>query len=51
LNVNFSRRWSSLVVFDGVHVHPLLNFTYKRYAFSLLLARGWRPGLSYSVTF
>jgi hypothetical protein len=51
LNVNFSRRSSALVVFDGVHVHPLVNFNYRRHAFSFLLARGRRPGLSYSVTF
>jgi hypothetical protein len=51
LNVDLSRRWSSLVVFDGVHVHPLINFNYNRHAFSFLLARGRRPGVSYSVTF
>jgi hypothetical protein len=51
LNVGFTERWTALVTFDGVHVHQLLNYSYKRHVFSFLLVRGTRPGFSYSITF
>jgi hypothetical protein len=51
LNVHFSPRWSSTIIFDGVHVHPLVNFTTGRHAASLVLVRGRHPGLSYSIAF
>ncbi|MDQ3804872.1 MAG: hypothetical protein M3416_13710 [Acidobacteriota bacterium] len=51
LNVLLDERWSSTIIFDGVRVHPLLNFTHGRHAFSLILERGRRPGASYSVSF
>ena len=51
LNVNFSERWSSTVLFDGVRVHPLLNYTYKRHQFGFILERGRNPGGSYSISF
>lgn len=51
LNVNFSRNLSSTVVFDGVRVHPLVNYTRGRHAFSFVLAFANKPGLSYSITF
>jgi hypothetical protein len=51
LNVNFTKRLSSTIIFDGVHVHPLLNFTAGRHAFSLIMVRGRDPGVSYSVSF
>lgn len=51
LNIGFSERLTSLVIFDGVHVHPTLNYSYKRHAFSFLLVRGRDPGVSYSITF
>jgi hypothetical protein len=51
LNVNFTKRLSSAIIFDGVHVHPLLNFTTGRNAFSLIMVRGKEPGVSYSVSF
>jgi hypothetical protein len=49
LNVRFSRNLSSLVIFDGVRVHPLLNYTHGRHTFSFVLAFSNRPGFSYSI--
>jgi len=37
--------------FNGVNVHPLLNFTHGSPALSLIIVRGRDPGMSYSVTF
>ncbi len=51
VNIGFTEHFGALVIFDGVHVHPLLNYSYKRHAFSFLLVRGKEPGLSYSVSF
>ena len=51
LNINFNERWSSTVLFDGVRVHPLLNYTYGRHQFGFILERGRNPGGSYSISF
>jgi hypothetical protein len=51
LNITFSDRWSSTILFDGVRVHPLLNFTYGRHQFGMMLERGRNPGASYSISF
>ena len=51
LNIGFTEAASSLIVFDGVHVHPMLNFSYKRHIFSFILVGGRDPGVSYSITF
>lgn len=51
LNIGFTEQAGALVIFDGAHVHPLLNFSYKRHAISLILVRGRQPGLSYSIVF
>jgi len=51
LNINFSERWSSTILFDGVRIHPLLNYTYKRHQFGFILERGRNPGVSYSISF
>jgi hypothetical protein len=39
------------IIFDGVHVHLLLNFSYRQHVFSFVLVRGKEPGLSYSLSF
>ncbi|HSE97131.1 MAG TPA: hypothetical protein VLD57_02600, partial [Blastocatellia bacterium] len=44
LNINFSERVSGLVMFDGVRVHPLLNFSYDRHVFSFIMVKGREPG-------
>ena len=51
LNIGFSETVTSLVIFDGVHVHPTFNLSLKRHTVSFLLIRGRDPGLSYSVAF
>lgn len=51
LNITLSERWSSTIVFDGVRVHPLLNYARGRHQFSLLFERGRNPGASYSISF
>ena len=51
LNITFSERWSSTILFDGVRVHPLLNYTHGRHQFGFILERGRNPGGSYSISF
>jgi hypothetical protein len=51
LNINFSEQWSSTILFDGVRVHPLVNYTYGRHQFGVIFERGRNPGVSYSVSF
>lgn len=51
LNIYYKERWSSTVLFDGVRVHPLINYSYGRHIFSLVMERGRNPGASYSVSF
>lgn len=51
LNVYFTERFSGLVIFDGVRVHPLLNYNFGRHAFSFVLANSREPGISYSIAF
>jgi hypothetical protein len=51
LNMTFGERWSSTVLFDGVRVHPLVNYTYGRHQFGVILERGRHPGASYSISF
>lgn len=51
LNIGFTERFTSLVVFDGVHVHPLLNYSHGRHVVSFILVRGRAPGFSYSISF
>ena len=51
LNIGFTERLTSLVIFDGVHVHPTLNYSYRRHMFTFPLVRGRDPGVSYSISF
>ena len=51
LNINFLDNFSGQIIFDGVKVHPSLNYTLVRHAFSFLLAQGKHPGVSYSISF
>jgi hypothetical protein len=50
-NVAFTRRLSSLLIFDGVYFHPTLSYFHGRHGISLLLVQGRDPGVSYSVRF
>jgi len=51
VNIGFSESLTGLVIFDGVHVHPLVNWSYRRNVFSFILVRAREPGVSWSVTF
>jgi hypothetical protein len=51
LNISAGERWSSTILFDGVRVHPLLNYARGRHVFSLIMERGRNPGASYSISF
>lgn len=51
LNVYFPKGFSSTILFDGVKIHPLLNYTYRRHQFGFVLVEGQKPGFSYSVSF
>jgi hypothetical protein len=51
LNITFDEHWSSTILFDGVRVHPLLNYTHGRHQFGVILERGRNPGASYSISF
>ncbi len=51
LNIGFTEHLTATVSFDGVHVHELLNYSWKRHIVSFVLVRGKNPGFSYSITF
>jgi hypothetical protein len=51
LNIYFPANVSSLVIYDGVKVHPTLSWSHDRHTVSFLLANGEDPGVSYSVVF
>jgi len=51
LNIGFTEQFTALVIFDGVHVHPMLNFSSGRHVASFILVRGRDPGVSYSISF
>ena len=51
MSIGITQRLNSMILFDGVHVHPMLSFDYLKHTFSFLLVRGRDPGISYSVSF
>jgi hypothetical protein len=51
LTVFLNEKFSIIATYNGVNVHPLLNFTHKRHTLSLVMVKGRDPGMSYSVTF
>ena len=51
LNINFTERLSSTILFDGVRVHPTANYTWGRHQFGVIFERGRHPGASYSISF
>ncbi len=51
LNIYFPKGFSSTVLFDGVKVHPLVNYSRGRHQFGFMLAQGKKIGFSYSVSF
>jgi hypothetical protein len=51
LNVFLNEKFSLLVTYNGVNVHPLLTFSHNRHALSLVMVKGRDPGMSYSIAF
>jgi len=52
LNINWRSNLSSVVIFDGVKVHPTVTYSLaRRHVFTFLLAQSKNPGISYSVSF
>ena len=51
LNVSFTSKLSATMIYDGVRVHPLLNYVQGRHVFSFVLAFANKPGISYSISF
>jgi hypothetical protein len=51
LSVGFTERWSALVVHDGVNYHPMINFSHRQHAVSVLFVDRRDPGVAYSVSF
>lgn len=51
LNIYLPRGLSSTILFDGVKVHPLLNYNYRRHQFGFILVEGKKPGFSYNISF
>lgn len=51
LNVRLGARWSSLMMFDGVHLHQTLTYINGRHGLTLVLIRSKHPGISYNVRF
>lgn len=51
LSIRFPKQVSSLVIFDGVHVHPTLSYSYREHVVSFILVKGRQAGISYSFAF
>jgi len=52
LNVRLPHRFTTLIQFDGVKVHPSLTYTFNdTHALTFLMIRGTRPGVTYTYSF
>jgi hypothetical protein len=51
LSIFLGKGFSILATYNGVQVHPLLNYSRGRHTLSLIMVQGRDPGMSYSVTF
>ena len=51
LSIFLPKGFSLLATYNGVQVHPLLNYSYGRHTLSFVMVKGRQPGMSYSVTF
>ena len=51
LNISGGEHWSSTILFDGVRVHPLVNYSFGRHQFGVMFERGRNPGATYSISF
>ena len=51
VNIRFPLNFSSLIIYDGVKVHPTASWSYQNFTFTFLLAAGKDPGLGLSAAF
>ena len=51
LTIFLGKGFAVIATFNGVQVHPLLNYTHGRHALSLIMVQGRDPGMSYSIRF
>jgi hypothetical protein len=52
LNIRLQPKISSLIIFDGVKVHPSISYTLSnRQTLTFLMAQSRNPGFSYSISF
>ena len=51
VNIRFPQNFSSLIIYDGVKVHPTASWAYRNFVFTFLLAAGKDPGLALSAAF
>lgn len=51
ISYRFDERWSTLVAYDGVNVHPMVTYSWDRYSATFLMVGGKHPGLSFGVGF
>ena len=52
LNIRLPRNFTSLMQFDGVHLHPSLTYSFgDTHSATFLLIRGRHPGISYTFSF
>ena len=51
MSIQLNKNFSALITHNGINMHPILNYTYNRHAFSLIMVKSKYPGISYSIAF
>ncbi|MCI0406889.1 MAG: hypothetical protein L0209_12650, partial [candidate division Zixibacteria bacterium] len=51
VNIRFPKNFSSLIIYDGVKVHPTASWAYRNFVFTFILAAGKDPGAGISAAF
>jgi hypothetical protein len=51
LNIRFPKNFSSLIIYDGVKLHPTASWFYRNFSVMFLLAFSKHPGLGASAAF
>lgn len=49
--IQLNKNFSAPITHNGINMHPILNYTYNRHAFSLITVKSKYSGVSYSVSF
>ena len=50
-NIRFLQNFSSLIIYDGVKVHPTASWAYRNFVSTFLLAASKNPGIGVSAAF